>query len=72
MKFTHKLTAVVTFILFIAAGAVMSAESVRVTSDIENESAKFEVEQSSVSQTKVKLDIPAIEISREVCQIAER
>ncbi|UCE67619.1 MAG: hypothetical protein JSU85_06325, partial [Candidatus Zixiibacteriota bacterium] len=50
-------------IVVFATGALMSAESIRVTSNIENESASFEIKRKSVDQTEIALDIPSVEIT---------
>ncbi|UCC81116.1 MAG: T9SS type A sorting domain-containing protein [Candidatus Zixiibacteriota bacterium] len=50
-------------IILLAGGAVMSAESIRITSDIDSESASFDVKSKGIDRTEVSLDMTAVEIT---------
>ncbi len=63
MRNVLKLTAVAALFVFIAAGTLLSAESIRITSDIDNESASFDVKRKGIDRAEVSLDIPAVEIT---------
>jgi len=63
MKSALKLTLFTALIAVFVAAPAITAETFRITSDLENEAASFSVGKSIANETVVSLDIPAVEIS---------